>query len=151
MNDTPDAIDEAKEFENLVLFSHRLNALLRKSPLFSDGGLSVAGFSFLVALAKEPSTLNKAAAKASVFDKDEQRALRSELLEAGLVREVTVDGGRKGLALSEAGSTALDTLRAKFAETAKSAQVKSWKAVPRFASIVRSLRQPLSAGGAETA
>jgi hypothetical protein len=152
MNATTDKIDAGKEFENLILFSHRLNALLEQSALFTDQSLSVPAFSFLSVVSSEPGiAARKAAARASIFDKREQRMVRTGLVASGLLREVQTETGTKTVEVTEAGSAALEALRAGFSSAADSAKVKSWKAVPRFASIVRALRPTLGASTVQEA
>lgn len=146
MDTAAESVDQVKEFENLILFSHRFNSLLKNSTVFEGAGLSIASFSLLSVVAAEAGVpVHKAFLKAAITDKDEQKSMRQDLTAEGLVVEKSIGGGRKGLEITDKGLAAVERVRAELLEAVGKAEVKSWKAVPRLASIVRTLRPVLTA------
>lgn len=140
------ATTEAQDFENLILFSYRFGALVEHSALFADANLSVAAFSVLAAAEHESGkSFARIAARASVFDRAQRKALMGLLLKEELLASTADEGGKRQFALTPAGHALLADMRSKFASAVDVAKVKSWKAVPRFASIARSLRPVLVA------
>ena len=144
---TPVAMPEdgAKEFENLIVFSNRFEAMLKASRIFDDTGLSITTFSVLSTVAVDTDLpAHKVFLKASIIDKVVQREIRKELVADGLLIERASDGGKKVLEITEKGRLAVQGVRSRLTEIVAQADVKSWKAVPRLASIVRTLRPAMS-------
>jgi DNA-binding MarR family transcriptional regulator len=133
----------AVEFERLVLQSFRLTEMVRQSTILAEQSLNLRAFSLLVATESQPGGLAyQLGNKASIFDRAGQRQARDELCAAGLIEEGESPRGVT-LKLTESGERTLAAVRQRFAEVANAAEVKSWRAVPRAASLIRSLRAGL--------